>query len=168
MPKAAPARTTHASSSSRSTKSDSSTAPPPLTTPDGRYIVVKGALWRATNPSLPEAERQALVDALMTARRDVGVRMRANAGEAEVREARSRVDAAKRALGERGPVWWTDGASDWNRKQAKNTPYADWYAGAQGEQAEVEGKGAAEGDEVASAATAQDAPRRSTRASKQT
>ena len=37
------------------------------------------------------------------------------------------MDEAKRALGERGPVWWTDGAPDYNRRMAKNTPYADWY-----------------------------------------
>ncbi|NHZ89888.1 hypothetical protein F2P45_12815 [Massilia sp. CCM 8733] len=33
------------------------------------------------------------------------------------------------ALGERGPVWWTDGAPDFNRRMAANTPYAAWYAG---------------------------------------
>jgi hypothetical protein len=38
------------------------------------------------------------------------------------------VDAAKRALGERGPVWWTDGAPDYNRRMARNTPYASWFA----------------------------------------
>lgn len=38
------------------------------------------------------------------------------------------VDHAKRALGERGPVWWTDGSPDFNRPMAKNTPYATWYA----------------------------------------
>jgi hypothetical protein len=43
--------------------------------------------------------------------------------------ARARVDAAKRALGERGPVWWTDGAPDLNRRMARNTPYADWFTG---------------------------------------
>ena len=41
---------------------------------------------------------------------------------------RHRVDAAKRALGERGDPWWTDGAPDYNRKMARNTPYADWAA----------------------------------------
>ena len=41
---------------------------------------------------------------------------------------RAGVDAAKRALGERGPVWWDDGSPDWNRHLAKNTPYADWWA----------------------------------------
>jgi len=42
--------------------------------------------------------------------------------------ARIRIDAAKRALGERGDVWWTDGAPDYNRKLIVNTPYASWYA----------------------------------------
>jgi hypothetical protein len=42
--------------------------------------------------------------------------------------ARKAVNAAKVALGERGPVWWTDGARDFNRYLAKNTPYAGWYA----------------------------------------
>lgn len=43
--------------------------------------------------------------------------------------ARRHVDQAKIALGERGPVWWTDGAPDYNRKLAKYTPYAEWAAG---------------------------------------
>ena len=33
------------------------------------------------------------------------------------------------ALVERGPVWWDDGAPDLNRHMAKNTPYAEWFAG---------------------------------------
>jgi hypothetical protein len=33
------------------------------------------------------------------------------------------VDVAKRALGEREPVWWRDGAPDLNRHLAKNSPY---------------------------------------------
>ena len=36
------------------------------------------------------------------------------------------VDRTKCALGERGPVWWTDGAPDFNRHMARNSPYADW------------------------------------------
>lgn len=43
-------------------------------------------------------------------------------------EARRRVEAAKVALGERGPAWWTDGAPDYNRHLVKNTPYADWFS----------------------------------------
>lgn len=44
------------------------------------------------------------------------------------RDARAKVQAAKVALGERGPVWWSDGAPDFNRKMAENSPYADWFA----------------------------------------
>jgi hypothetical protein len=82
-------------------------------TPDGRYFVVRGRLWRLSDPGLPPDQRQELVNELMDARR---------------KRDRARVDAAKRALGERGPVWWDDGAPDWNRHLAKNTPYADWWA----------------------------------------
>ena len=46
---------------------------PPLHTPDGRYIVVRGRLWRATNPSLTEAERSRWVHALQDARRRIKV-----------------------------------------------------------------------------------------------
>ncbi|MCA1245899.1 hypothetical protein [Massilia sp. MS-15] len=96
-------------------------------TPDGRYFVVRGRLWRSSNPALPEQRRQQLVDALMEARRRVGAARRAGEPEAE-RAARTAVDQAKRALGERGPVWWSDGAPDYNRRMVKNTPYAGWYA----------------------------------------
>ena len=95
-------------------------------TPDGRYFVVKGRLWRTTNPDLAPHVRQHLVDALMRARRQVGLAKRADDATAE-RAARAEVDAAKRGLGERGPVWWTDGAPDYNRRMAVNTPYADWF-----------------------------------------
>lgn len=96
-------------------------------TPDGRYFVVAGRLWRTSNPALAPDARQTLVDQLMTARRQVGVAKKAGDAAAE-REARAAVDAAKRALGERGPVWWTDGAPDFNRRMVANTPYAGWYA----------------------------------------
>ena len=82
-------------------------------TPDGRYFVVRGRLWRTSNPALPEVERAELVQQLMAARRT---------------RDRVETDRAKRALGERGPVWWDDGAPDFNRHMARNTPYADWYA----------------------------------------
>ncbi|AYF03903.1 hypothetical protein PY32053_04385 (plasmid) [Paracoccus yeei] len=98
----------------------------PLVTPDGRYIVVRGRLWRATNPSLPEPERQRLTQALMDARRAVKAARAAVDRDAEDAAHRA-VDAAKQALGERGPVWWTDGAPDLNRKMARNTAYADWF-----------------------------------------
>jgi len=97
------------------------------TTPDGRYFVVRGRLWRTTNPALAPEFRQEWVNRLMSARRQVGFAKKAGDREAE-RNARAAVDEAKRALGERGPVWWLDGAPDLNRKMVANTPYADWYA----------------------------------------
>ncbi|MHC6216517.1 hypothetical protein ACVQEN_04780 [Stenotrophomonas acidaminiphila] len=100
---------------------------PPLRTPDGRYLVVRGRLWRATNPALPEEQRQAAVRQLMAARREVGRARRAGDGQALARAGEA-VDAAKRVLGERGPVWWADGAPDYNRHLARNTPYAAWHA----------------------------------------
>lgn len=83
-----------------------------------------GRLWRASNPALPDAVRQAHVDRLMDARRAVAAARRSGDPVAE-RAARMQVHEAKVALGERGPVWWDDGAPDYNRKLAKNTPYAD-------------------------------------------
>ena len=94
------------------------------TTPDGRYFVVRGRLWRKANPHLPADVRDALVKQLMDARRA----LRGPRSEAERRKAREEVDRAKHSLGERGPVWWTDGAPDFNRKLAKNTPYVDWFS----------------------------------------
>jgi len=99
----------------------------PPTTPDGRYIVVRGRLWRAANPHLPLAQRQALVDQLMAARRAVREALKAGRLE-DLALARRQVQAAKVGLGERGPVWWADGAPDVNRHMARNTPYAAWFA----------------------------------------
>jgi ABC-type nitrate/sulfonate/bicarbonate transport system substrate-binding protein len=95
-------------------------------TPDGRYFVVRGRLWRRSNPALPAELREALVKSLMKARRDVASARKAEDRAAEA-DARRRVHKAKVALGERGPVGWTDGAPDYNRHMARSTPYADWY-----------------------------------------
>ena len=97
-------------------------------TPDGRYFVVRGRLWRKADPTLSETERKRLVIDLMSARRSVGAAKRSGDREAET-EAHAAVDRIKRALGERGPVWWNDGAPDLNRHMARTTPYAAWYAG---------------------------------------
>ena len=96
-------------------------------TPDGRYFVVSGRLWRTSNPQLAPDVRQVLVEQLMAARRQVGAAKKASDSAAE-RDARAAVDEAKRALGERGPVWWKDGAPDFNRRMVANTPYAAWHA----------------------------------------
>ena len=96
-------------------------------TPDGRYFVVRGRLWRTSNPALSEAERDRHVVDLMTARRAVRTALAAE-DPAALKAARAGVQSAKVALGERGPVWWDDGAPDLNRHLAKNTPYAAWHA----------------------------------------
>lgn len=106
-------------------------APYPVT-PDGRYFVVRGRLWRTSNPGLNPDIRKALVAQLMAARREVGVCGRRGDVEGQT-QARSRVDEAKRGLGERGPVWWLDGSPDENRRMVRNTSYAVWIEGLEGE-----------------------------------
>ncbi len=76
---------------------------PPPRTPDGRFVVIDGRRWRATDPDIPEEAAAALRRALMAARRDVGRALRAGEDPAP---ARARVQAAKVALGERGTPWW--------------------------------------------------------------
>ena len=99
-----------------------------LETPDGRYIIVHGRLWRRQRPDLEAAMRDRLVRELMDGRRAVKVAKRSGDAGA-LAQARSVVDAAKHGLGERGPLWWTDGVPDQNRRMVRNTAYADWYAG---------------------------------------
>ncbi|MFD5096804.1 hypothetical protein ACFWMR_39780 [Amycolatopsis thailandensis] len=77
----------------------------PERTPDGRFVVIDGRRWRATDPEIPEEAAARLRSLLMRARRDVGAARRAQDSEAE-RDARARVHAAKVALGERGTPWW--------------------------------------------------------------
>lgn len=97
-------------------------------TPDGRYFVVRGRLWRKSNPGLSKKKQTRLVHELMQARRSVAAAQRIG-NAAEEKKARLRVQVAKVALGERGPVWWTDGAEDYNQQMVATTPYADWFAG---------------------------------------
>ncbi|MFJ7219607.1 hypothetical protein ACWEVP_49310 [Amycolatopsis sp. NPDC003865] len=63
----------------------------PEHTPDGRYIVVNGRRWRATDPEIPDDVRDRLQKHLMAARRV---------------QDRARTQTAKVALGERGEPWW--------------------------------------------------------------
>jgi hypothetical protein len=105
----------------------------PPVTPDRRYIVVEGRLWRSGNPRLPAEIRQGLVNALMDSRRAVRAALNADDPEA-LTSARSRVQAAKEALGERGEVWWDDGAPDLNRRPIEDTPYAEWWRREQGDE----------------------------------
>lgn len=92
-------------------------------TPDGRYFLVRDRLWRCADPSLSEEDLAALVKDLMNPRRAV----KDATSQAATKAARAKVHAAKVALGERGPVWWDDGAPDVNRYHPKNTVYADWW-----------------------------------------
>jgi hypothetical protein len=93
-------------------------------TPDGRYFLVSGRLWRLSNPGLDPEVREVLSHELMAAR---GTVRRARDDAGALAKARAQVDAAKHAFGERGPVWWTDGAPDYNRQLARNAPYAEWF-----------------------------------------
>ncbi len=79
----------------------------PEHTPDGHHVIIDGRRWRATDPSLPEEQRKELVRELMSARSSVGWAKRKKNPVAE-QAARDRVQAAKVALGERGPRWWEE------------------------------------------------------------
>jgi hypothetical protein len=108
----------------------------PLTTPDGRYIVVRGRLWRTANPTLAKEDHDRLVHQLMDARRAIKA-ARATGNETAEAAAREAVNRAKVALGERGPVWWSDGAPDLNRHMVHTTPYADWFVAQSARQCRV-------------------------------
>jgi hypothetical protein len=71
-------------------------------TEDGRYIVVDGRKWRATDPELPEETATRLRSHLGRARSAV----RTAGDDGAKRAARDRVQLAKEGLGERGDAWW--------------------------------------------------------------
>jgi hypothetical protein len=69
-------------------------------TPDGRYFVVGGKLWRMSNPELDPRRKSALVHELMDARRAVEAK---SAGDQEAEaEAHRAVERTKQALGGAG------------------------------------------------------------------
>ena len=72
---------------------------------------MKGKHWRLSNPDIEPSDRSRLVKDLMDARRAVKDAKAAGSHDDQA-EAHRRVDEAKRALGERGPVWWRDGARE--------------------------------------------------------
>jgi hypothetical protein len=74
----------------------------PERTSDGRYVVIDGRRWRATDPAIPEERQAELRSILMAWRREV----RRTKGTDEERSSRDGVQAAKVALGERGTPWW--------------------------------------------------------------
>jgi hypothetical protein len=91
-------------------------------TDDGRYVVIEGRRWRATDPELPEDVGAVLRSELMSARRAVGVALRSGDEDAE-KAARVRVHRTKTALGERGTPWW---------EQTPDERRARWEAGLPG------------------------------------
>ena len=94
-----------------------------LETPDGRYFVSRGRLWRKSDPNLPDQERRAAIKSLMQARHSSKTVSTAQAAAA----AKSAVEEAKRRLGEIGQVWWSDGAPDETGRHPANSSYADWW-----------------------------------------
>ncbi len=78
-----------------------------------------------SNPALSGSKREPLVRALSQARS--ALRHSAKSTDSERAAAREQVNVVKVNLGERGQVWWRDGASDYNRHLAVNTPYREWY-----------------------------------------
>ena len=81
-------------------------------TPDGRYIVVGGRRWRASDTGIPDNLRSELVGELMRARR--AVRSRGD-------EVRPMVHDAKVALGERGEPWWEEPSDEGMRARLAAT-----------------------------------------------
>lgn len=90
----------------------------PERTPDGRYIVVDGRRWRATDPDIPEERRDELIRVLMAWRREV----RRTKGTADEQAARAGVQAAKVALGERGMPWWEQSAAERRARWSADVP----------------------------------------------
>lgn len=80
-------------------------------TEDGRYIIVDGRRWRATDPGIPEKFRAELVAELMDARRLV---------KTDPEAARPRVQDAKVALGERGDPWWEEPSPEGARTRVRS------------------------------------------------
>jgi uncharacterized protein len=90
-------------------------------TPDGRYVVVRGRRWRATDPAVPEDVAAVLRSELMSARRAVGAALRSGDADAE-RAARARVHRTKTALGERGVPWWDQTEQERRRRWEAGPP----------------------------------------------
>ena len=92
--------------------------PPPELTPDGRYVVVDGRRWRATDPAIPRERREELQRVLRAWRREV----RRVRGTGDETAARAGVQAAKVALGERGTPWWDQTADERRARWEADVP----------------------------------------------
>jgi hypothetical protein len=95
-------------------------------TEDGRWVVVDGRRWRATDPAVPHDVRARLQHHLGVARARVRTAGRAG-DDAAVAAARARVQLARTGLGERGPAWWDQ--DDDARRNRWETALADLDAG---------------------------------------
>ena len=88
------------------------------TAPDGRYFIVRGRLWRTSDPALPADRRAALVKALMAARRAMGQARKAGDRPASA-EAKAAVDAPSarwaNAAPFGGPMARRTGTGTWRR-----------------------------------------------------
>lgn len=101
----------------------------PEYTPDGRYVVVEGRRWRATDPAIPQERRDELTRILMAWRREV----RRTQGSAAERASRDGVQAAKVALGERGTPWWEQSEGERRARWSAAVPVPeDWGPAAPG------------------------------------
>ena len=87
-------------------------------TPDGRYVVIDGRRWRATDPLIPNVRREELQRVLMAWRRAV----RTARGTEDEPRVRAGVQAAKVALGERGMPWWEQTDEERRRRWEADVP----------------------------------------------
>lgn len=90
-------------------------------TEGGRWIILNGRRWRATDPAIPDPLRQELVNALMAGRRAVAAAHRDDDDGAAEQAARAAVGDAKVALGERGEPWWEAPSDEGQRLRAQAT-----------------------------------------------
>lgn len=94
----------------------------PPRTDDGRYFVIDGRRWRATDPDIPAERRDELTRVLMAWRRDV----RRTRGTDDEAASRRGVQAVKVALGERGaPPWWEQDDTERRRRWELDVPWPD-------------------------------------------
>jgi hypothetical protein len=94
-------------------------------TEDGRYVVIDGRRWRATDPAIPDERRAELQRVLMAWRRDV----RRTRGTDEEQVSRAGVQAAKVALGERGDPWWEQTTQQRRARWEAEVPGPDGWDG---------------------------------------
>ncbi|MBB6627487.1 hypothetical protein H5V45_09145 [Nocardioides sp. KIGAM211] len=93
-------------------------------TEDGRYVVVDGRRWRATDPAIPEGRRDELTKVLMAWRREV----RRTKGTDEEATSRAGVQATKVALGERGEKWWEQSDEERRARWSAEVPVPDGFS----------------------------------------